>query len=57
MVTVQWIREAEGTRMEISGKERDIFIQDFVWFVLTAQEELEALLWICFTPICVFLIF
>ena len=30
---------------------------DFAWFVLTAQEELEALLWICFTPRYIFLIF
>ena len=30
---------------------------DFVWFVLTAQKELEALLWICFTPIHVFSVF
>ena len=30
---------------------------DFVWFVLTAQKELEALLGICFTPTYVFLIF
>ena len=30
---------------------------DFVWFVLTAQKELEALLWICFTPVYEFLIF
>ena len=30
---------------------------DFGWLVLAAQEELEALLWICFTLRCIFSIF
>ena len=48
------LRVLEWKLVENKGR---FFVPDFVWFVLTAQEELEALLWICFTPDYMLLIF
>ena len=41
---------------QLVQKKRFFCTTDFVWFVLTAQKELEAPLWICFTPAYEFLI-
>ena len=48
------LRVLEWKLVENKGR---FFVLDFVWFVLTAQEELEALLWVCLTPIYVFFIY
>ena len=55
--TVQRIHQVGGRYLSISTKKTFFCTTDFMWFVLTAQKELEALLWICFTPAYDFLMF
>ena len=57
LAAAQRIHQVEGRNMSFSTKKNIFLSTDFVWFVLTAQKELGALLRICFTPIHVFLIF
>ena len=54
MSGIQRIYESEGLEMSISTKIRHFFFRELV---LRAPEELEALLWICFTLMYVLLIF
>ena len=54
---IQRIHQVEGPESTFKIKKGNFCTTNFVWFVLTTQKELEALLWICFTPRYIFLKF